>query len=118
MTLPNGKSVTKSAPTAVVVICATVVILAMLGSVVALSIFGKDAENLFRMLNILLNTLGVLTGTGALLYAGSAARSSARTEQNTNGIMDQRMQAASKEAMQDYGATSVKGGNPHGRPTL
>jgi hypothetical protein len=120
----------KQAPNTVILVCATVIILALIGSVVGLSIYDKDTENLFRMLNILLNTLGFLSGTGALLYAGAAARSSAKTEESTarvveqtehvaetlaNGDLDVRIQTAVRRAIQTYGVTSIEGGDSHGR---
>ena len=116
---PGNGNVVKKAPSAVLLICGTVVVVAIIGAGTALSLYGKDTEALIRVINTLMNALGILTGTGALLYAGAAAKSSAKVEEKTsNGELDARIEDAVKIALQQYGVTSVEGGDAHGRQVL
>ena len=121
--LTRGTTVAQKAPNAVIVICGTLIVLTLIGSVVALSVFGKDTDSLFKMLNTLLSATGALAGTGAFLYSSAAARAATHAEETvTNGDstanLDERIQSAVIQAMQDYRVSSVKGGDAHGRPPL
>lgn len=96
-----GANVVQKAPNGVIALCVTSVVLALIGAFTALAYAGKDTQQLAYLLNALMSSLGFLTGTGAFLYAGAAAKSSAQTEENTNGELTRRIHAAVANAMRE-----------------
>lgn len=71
------------APGSVIVICLTIFGVVLLGCITFLAYAGRDTMELSRLVNTLLNGGGFLSGIGALFYAGAAARSASRAEQQT-----------------------------------
>lgn len=87
------------APNTVIVVCATVIVVVVFGIIGALVYAGRDPMDLTRLVNTLLNAAGFLTGTGAFLYAGMAAKSSGVNQDHLeNGTMDKKI----AEAMEKY----------------
>lgn len=86
-------------PNTVVIICATVVTITLIGCITVLSVYSRSTDDLFRFLNTILNGAGVLSGLGAFLYAGAAAKSSQVAAQQTNGSLDERIQTAVHKAL-------------------
>jgi len=82
-------------PPTVMMICGTVVISLAIAAVVVLTLAGQDPENVFRLVNLGLNALGLLGTTAALLYAGHAARASRATEEKlSNGAISKAVSEA------------------------
>lgn len=116
MSLPKDNVIMK-APNSVVIVCVTVVLLAVIGSVLLLSLYNKDADNLIRVINTLLNALGFIAGTGSLLYAGAAARSSAKTEEKTEAVAEVSEKLANgelDETIRRAVSSAVRKENPYG----
>ncbi len=97
----------KKAPNALLVLCGTIIALAILASLVFLSAKGKDAAEVRGFVNILVNFGGLILGATATVAAGSAnrtaeeAREAAQTTvSQTNGALDARIQYAIEKALQ------------------
>lgn len=90
------------APPTVLVVCGTVVGVAVLICMTVLAYFEKDAETLVRVINTVMNAAGVLLGAGAFVYSGSAAKR-ADDAANTvaNGDLDRRIRAAVTRVLKD-----------------
>jgi len=91
----------------VVVVCATVVLLAFIGGMVLLTYVDKDADALSRLLNTLLNAIGAFAGTGALIYASSASKKATQAADQTNGTLDERIQANVHKALNVAAASNT-----------
>ena len=76
----------------------------ILAAFVILSIQGADTADLRSFLNLVLNIASGLFSGGALVVAGAAARSSARVEEQTNGVMDKRIVEGAKKALREHEA--------------
>lgn len=70
----------KPTPTPVL-ICATVIFCFTITGVVVLSLAHADFTEFRTIVNTILNVAGAVSGLGSLLYAGSAARTSADVKQ-------------------------------------
>lgn len=108
----------KKAPNALLVVCGTVIALAILGSLVYLSAQGKDAAEVRGFVNILVNFGGLILGATATVAAGSAnrtaeeAREAAQTTvSQTNGALDARIESAITSALERQAATNAEDGN-------
>jgi hypothetical protein len=90
------------APNTVIVVCATLLAVALLICMTVLAYFEKDAETLVRVINTVLNAAGVLLGAGAFVYSGSAAKR-ADDAANTvaNGDLDSRIRTAMRRVLAD-----------------
>ena len=90
------------APNTVLVVCGTVMGVAVLICMTVLAYFEKDAETLVRVVNTVLNAAGVLLGAGAFVYSGSAAKR-ADDAANTvaNGDLDRRIRTALTRVMNE-----------------
>ncbi len=102
----------KNAPNAVIIICATVLCLGVLGAYVFLANQGKDAAEISRFVNTLLNFAMILVGSVGAVAAGAAAKSSAEAKQvaekaveQTNGSLDTRIQSAISSALSQQRTT-------------
>lgn len=95
----TGKELVKKAPNAVTVICVTVFALAILASLVYLSASGKDATEISRFVNVVLNFAMLIIGGVGAVAAGAAAKTaddakSAAQEaaRQTNGPITSRLE--------------------------
>lgn len=93
------QSIVRRAPSAVVVVCLTVVVLAVIATVGALSYAGRDASGIMSLVNTGLNFAGVLLGGSALVLSGTAARSAVKAEDALNGQLDARIEQAVGRAL-------------------
>jgi uncharacterized membrane protein len=80
-----GETVQK-APNWILVVCGTVFGLAVLASITAITLAGKDADDLIRVINAVLNVLGIVAGAGAWISAGAAGRSASNVEQKIDDV--------------------------------
>lgn len=83
------------APNTVLVVCGTLLAAVVLLCLTFLAYFEKDTDTLIRLINTLLNAVGVLLGAGAFVYSGTAAKradDAASTVQNGN--LDRRIREA------------------------
>jgi hypothetical protein len=88
------------APNTVLVVCATVMGVAVLICMTVLAYFEKDAETLVRVVNTVLNAAGVLLGAGAFVYSGSAAkRADDAANTVSNGELDGRIRTALRRVL-------------------
>lgn len=78
-------AIVKNAPNALIWAVALCFV-AVLGSFVVLASNGSDSTDLRTFVNTVLNIAGALFSGGALIVAGSAARSAGNAERQTNGI--------------------------------
>jgi len=86
---PNGVLIIGGVLLSIVVICVTV-----------LAIEGKSPAGLFGLVNVIFNGLGILAGTGAFVYAGSAAKNAQTAVAQTNGELTQRIQDTVRVALE------------------
>lgn len=114
----NLRDIVKNAPNPILWVCGTVVLVTVIAAFVVFGVTNSDATEFRAFLNILLNVVSVVFAGGAMVTAGAAAKSSATAAEQTNGALDSRIREAVKAANQDYGVTSVEGGNASGRPTV
>lgn len=96
----KSQSIVKRAPSSVLVICATVIVLAVIATIGALSYAGRDPGGIVTLANTLLNFAGVLLGGSALVVSGTAARSAVKAEDALNGGLDARIQQAVARALE------------------
>lgn len=82
-------------------IFASVALLAMFGSIVAVSITGHDSSDVRWLILGLLNLGGILTGVSSTVYAGAAAKNAQDAKEQTNGQLDDRIHAAVTAALTD-----------------
>lgn len=78
------------------------VTLAFLGVLVAftvLSVTGADTADLLDFLQTVLGIVAAVFSGGALVVSGAAARSAGRTEEQTNGQLDQRIETGVRRAL-------------------
>lgn len=80
-------------------IFASVTVLGLLGGLVILNVSGTSTAEFWRFLNVLSNFVGILAGTGSVVYAGAAARNSQRAVEQTNGNLDARIEAGIRRAL-------------------
>jgi Kef-type K+ transport system membrane component KefB len=111
----NGVDV-KNVP-GIVWVCATVTIVAIIGSFVILGVTGADATEFRSFLNTIMNAATVLLSGGAFVFAGASAK-------QTNGVLDDKIRAALAE-VKDSSATNAGNvsdayakGVSDGRPTV
>lgn len=97
----SGQTLIGKAPNNVIIVCGTILAAAFLGCLTILAVYGKDAESLFRLMNLLMNGITVLISAGAFVYAGSAAKSSDDTAGQLNGEFDKRIRLAVAEVLED-----------------
>lgn len=102
----------KNAPNPVIIVCATVAFVTVIGAFVIFGITGSDATEFRSFLNVLMNAATLILSGGSMLVAGSAARSASKAEEQTNGQLDTRIKSAVKLAL------SEKENGSDGRPTL
>lgn len=76
------------APNSVVYICATVVVVAALGSLTLIAVVGGDASQVRDYLNTIMSAATVLLSSGALIYSGAAAKRSNDAANSVNGELD------------------------------
>lgn len=88
----------RNAPNAVYY-CITAVLITIIGSITILSYHSGNADNIFRLVNLVWNGLALLLSGGAFLYSGSAAKSSATAETALNGEFKDRVTAIVSEAL-------------------
>lgn len=73
------------------IVCATVLGLAVLASVVFLIDTGRGTEELIKFINAAVGTIGALTGAGAFIYAKRGAVHSEQAAEQTDGVLEARM---------------------------
>jgi hypothetical protein len=96
MTIPpvGGWHLFSKAPNSVLIICATLVVVAGLASLTAVAIVGGNAEEITRFINTVLNTLGFLAGVGALGFSASASKRADEAANGVNGQLDKKIEDA------------------------
>lgn len=103
----------KNVPTAAWV-CLTLAFLGVLAALVVLSVTGTPADELWTLLNRVANFGGLLLGGGSVVYAGAAARNSQQAAEQTNGALDERIEAGVQRALTAQRAADVApGGELH-----
>lgn len=80
----NVRQLVNKAPNWVLVVCGTILSLALVSAVTLLSITGSSTDDLIRLVNTVMNFLGILLGGGAWVTAAAAARSAHNVEQKQN----------------------------------
>lgn len=103
----NLRGLMKNAPNTVLVICGTMIALAILASLVFLANAGKDSSAVKDFVQILVGLATLVVGGTAAVSAGSAARTSGEAKDaaeqavsQTNGQLDRRIQNAIQTALQ------------------
>lgn len=98
----NGRELMKNTPNWVLAICATVGFITVVAAFVFLSTHNADSSSVQNFVNTVLNLAGVLFGGGAFIAAGAAAKSAAKAEEQTNGVLKPTMKSAVKEALIEH----------------
>lgn len=93
-----------------VVVCATVLIGLAIAGVILLIALGRSTEEFAHIVQVVLTGLGVVSGTGAWLYAGASAKSGHNVEERLNGQLDGRIAEAVQIALLKHDAV-LKGGS-------
>jgi hypothetical protein len=97
----NVGGIVKNAPTSVVW-AVVVSFLGVLAAFVVLSATGSDTGDLRTFVNTALNIVAALFSGGALVAAGSAARSSGRVqEQHDNGEITEKVEQGVRNALDE-----------------
>lgn len=121
----NGNTLLKNAPNWVIAVCVTIGFIAVVAAFVTLAVTGGDSTELVKFLGMVFSGAGALFGGGAFLAAGAAAKSAGKAEEQTNGVLDKRIENAISKALDKQSAnanaavqaTYEKGVND-GRPTV
>jgi hypothetical protein len=77
---------------------ASVALLSVIGGLVVLDLTGANTADFWRLLNLIFNAVGILSGTGSLVYAGAAARNSQKAAEQTNGVLGEERQQIARDA--------------------
>jgi len=85
----------------VVVVCATVIVGLTIAGVILLIALGRSSEELTHLVQYILQSLGAVSGGGALLYAAASAKSGENVEKELNGRFDARVRTAVMRALRD-----------------
>lgn len=80
-------------PATVIAVCATSVLLGLVGSFSVLAFYGRDSTPLVQLVNTIMNVLNLVLSGGAIVYAGSADRKAGVAVQQTNHSLDARLAA-------------------------
>lgn len=91
-------TIMKNAPNALIW-SVSLCFVAVVGAFVVLAITGSDTGDLRAFLNTILNIASVLFSGGAVVLAGAAAKSAGKTEEQTNGQLDKRIEAGASRAL-------------------
>lgn len=97
----KARDLVKNAPNALV-FAVTAVFVTIVAAFVVLAVTGSSSEEFRSFLNTVLSLATVILSGGAAVAAGSAAKSSANTETQTNGVMDQRIADGVKKALAEH----------------
>lgn len=121
----TGNKLLKNAPNWVIAVCATVGFIAVVAAFVILAVTGGDSTELVKFLGMVFSGAGAVFGGGAFIAAGAAAKSAGKAEEQTNGVLDQRIQNAINQALarQSRSANAAaqatyEKGVSDGRPTV
>lgn len=110
----NGlEDVLKKTPNGVLLVCGTVVVLAVIASLTFLAWGGKDAAEIRSLINTVMNLASLILGGGAFVYSGMAAKRSDEAAENTNGKMDQKIEAAVTRALTKSNGGETNRGRPY-----
>jgi preprotein translocase subunit SecD len=82
----NVRDTVTKAPNWVLVVCGTLVALAIIAAITLLSATGSSSDDLIRLVNTAMNFLGILLGGGAWVTASAAAKSASAVEDKVNGV--------------------------------
>lgn len=74
-----------------VVVCLTLVVLAVIASFVVLAVTESDATEFRGWLNTVLNLGGIVLGGGAVAFSASADRKAGKAAEQTNGGLEARL---------------------------
>lgn len=96
----------RNTPPSTVIVCAAFVVVTMIGSVTALAFVGQNTEPLFKLINVLFSAINMLISTSAVLYAGAAAKSAGKAEEQTNGVLDARIEDSVMRALASHGVAT------------
>jgi hypothetical protein len=77
---------------------ASIAVLGALGALVVLNLGHADTTDYWRFLNFAWNGFQLLAGTGAVVYAGAAARNSQKAVQQTNGLLEEERKQIAADA--------------------
>lgn len=83
----NVRETVAKAPNWVLVVCGTLLALAVISAVTLLSATGSSSDDLIRLVNTAMNFLGILLGGGAWVTASAAAHSAANVEEQQQQIV-------------------------------
>jgi hypothetical protein len=85
----------------------TVAFVAVVAAFVVLGVTGTDAAEFRGFLNVVSNLAGLLLGGGAVVYSGAAAKNSQQAAEQTNGALDERIEAGVRAALEAQRAADV-----------
>lgn len=122
----NLRNIMKNSPNGIIVICGTILAVSVLAAYVYLANAGKDAAEISRFVNTLLNFAMILIGSVGAVAAGSASKTASEAKQaaeqavsQTNGQLDQRIEAAILSALERQALhNSAAGDVPPDHPKL
>lgn len=83
----------------VVWVCLTIAFLGVIGAYLVLSTNGTSTEDLSRLLNSIMNFVGIILGGGGVAIASSAAVNAKRAVNQTNGDMAAMVRRVVKEEL-------------------
>lgn len=95
----NGNTLLKNAPNWVIAACVTVGFISVVAAFVILAVTGGDSTELAKFLGMVFSAAGAVFGGGAFLAAGAAAKSAGKAEEQTNGVLDTRIELAISKAL-------------------
>lgn len=105
----NLGSVVKGTPNWVLAVCATAILLALIGAFTVLAWGNKDTTDLRSLVSTALNVLTLLVSAGGLTLAGLAANKSSEAAENTNGKLQKTVSNAVHEAVPQAMANALNG---------
>lgn len=88
------RGIVKNAPNGVIIICGTILAISVLGAYVFLANSGKDAAEISRFVNTLLNFAMILVGSVGAVAAGAAAKSAGEAKDVATEAKDEAATAA------------------------
>lgn len=104
----NVKEMMKNTPGWIIAVCATVAFVSIVGAFVFLAATGADGTDFRAFINTLFNAASVLLGGGAFMAAGSAAKSAANAEKQTNGALDKRIATQVAQQLVSHGMVKTE----------
>ena len=84
----NVRLMVTKTPNWVLVVCGTIVAIAVIAAITLLSFVGKSSDDLIRLLNTVMNVASTVLAGGAFVAAGAAANTARNVEQKQADVAE------------------------------